>query len=51
MIIRCKVLAPVLIVVFVIGLGGTMLAGVWKTESSKTPDVIKAGDYAGLGHP
>lgn len=49
--LRAIHIAPVIFVVFIAGIGGTMLGGVWVTESSKVPVTYAEGEYAGEYNP
>jgi hypothetical protein len=44
-------IAPIIFVAFVAGIGGTMLAGLWRTESSKVPVKYETGEFAGEYNP
>ena len=44
-------IAPIIFVVFIVGIGGTMLAKVWRTEASKVPVMIETGEFAGEFNP
>lgn len=41
----------IVIVIFIIGIGGTKLTGTWEAESDKVPITIKEGEFAGLPDP
>jgi polyferredoxin len=49
--IKTKTLALVTVVILIGGIGVSMLLGMWNTESSKQPALIKSGDFAGLPSP
>ena len=51
MTIGSKTLAPVVLAVFVIGIGATMAFNLWNTESSKEPARYVSGEFAGEYNP
>ncbi len=44
-------MAVIIVSVFVIGIAGANLLGVWKTTNTKEPVKIKTGEFAGLPNP
>lgn len=46
-----KSMAIIVVGVFVIGIAGSNLLGIWRTTSSKQPVAIKEGEFAGLPNP
>lgn len=44
-------IAPIIFVLFIAGIGGTMLGGIWITESSKVPVTYAEGEFAGEYNP
>ena len=44
-------MAIIIVSVFVIGIAGANLLGVWKTTSTKEPVKIKTGEFAGMPNP
>jgi hypothetical protein len=51
MTLRSKHIVPIVLVVFVIGIGGTMLLNLWQTTSSKVPATYTSGEFAGEYNP
>ena len=51
MILKAKHIAPVILVIFVVGIGGTMAFNLWKTESSKIPATYSSGEFSGEYNP
>jgi len=49
--ITSKILAPLLVAAFIIGIGGTMISGDWITTSTKEPVKYTDGDFAGQYNP
>jgi len=49
--IRMKAAGAVLPLLFLAGIGGTMLSGDWETVSSKQPVKFEAGEFAGQSNP
>jgi len=51
MTLRSKHIAPIVLVVFIIGIGGTIFLGLWQTTSSKVPATYAEGEFAGEYNP
>ena len=51
MTLRSKHIAPIVLVVFILGIGGTMFFGLWQTTSSKVPAAYTEGEFAGEYNP
>lgn len=51
MTLRSKHIAPIVLVVFILGIGGTMIFGLWQTTSSKVPAAYTEGKFAGEYNP
>ena len=51
MTLRSKHIVPIVLVVFVVGIGGTMLLNLWQTTSSKVPATYTSGEFAGEYNP
>jgi hypothetical protein len=51
MTLRSKHIAPIVLAVFILGIGGTMFFGVWQTTSSKVPATYTEGEFAGEYNP
>lgn len=51
MTLRSKHIAPIVLVVFIIGIGGTIFLGLWQTTSSKVPATYTEGEFAGEYNP
>lgn len=49
--VKTKTVGLIAVVVLLGGIGLSMLIGLWNTESSKQPALIKEGDFAGLPSP
>lgn len=49
--VRSRLLAPLVVVVFVVGIGASVLGGVWITESTKVPVTFTTGEFAGQYNP
>ncbi len=49
--LQSRQLAIIIPVFFIAGIGGTMAFNLWQTESSKTPTVIREGEFAGEYNP
>jgi hypothetical protein len=49
--IRSALLAPVIVLSFVVGIGLTMAFNLWETESSKVPATYLSGEFAGEYNP
>ena len=49
--IKIKHIAPVIVVFFIIGIGGTMALNLWNTAKIKEPDKFKSGDFEGQYDP
>lgn len=49
--ISVKAMAIILVGLFVAGIGGASLFGLWKTTSTKVPVAIKEGEFAGMPNP
>ena len=51
MTLRSKHIAPIVLVVFILGIAGTMIFGLWQTTSSKVPATYSEGEFAGEYNP
>jgi len=51
MTLRSKHIAPIVLVVFILGIGATMFFGLWQTASSKVPATYTEGEFAGEYNP
>jgi hypothetical protein len=51
MTLRSKHIAPIVLAVFILGIGGTMIFDLWQTTSSKIPAVYTEGEFAGQYNP
>jgi hypothetical protein len=51
MTLRSKHLLPIVLAVFVLGIGGTMIFDLWQTTSSKVPATYTEGEFAGEYNP
>jgi hypothetical protein len=51
MTLRSKHIAPIVVAVFILGIGGTMIFNLWQTTSSKVPAVYSSGEFAGEYNP
>jgi hypothetical protein len=51
MTLKTNYIAPIILVTFTLGIGGTMAFNLWKTESSKLPATYTSGEFAGLANP
>jgi hypothetical protein len=51
MTLRSRHIVPVVLAVFVIGIGGTMIFNLWQTTSSKVPATYTEGEFAGEYNP
>lgn len=49
--LRSLHIAIIVFILFIAGIGGTMLGGIWVTESSKTPLTYAEGKFAGEYNP
>jgi hypothetical protein len=49
--IKIRVLAPIVVAVFVAGIGGTAAFNLWKTETTKEPAKYASGEFAGQANP
>lgn len=49
--LNSRYLALIIVTLFILGIGGTMLFNVWQTESGKTPRVFEKGEFAGQFDP
>lgn len=45
--LRSTLTGTITIAVFLIGIGGTMIFNLWRTESSKVPARLSSGSFAG----
>ncbi len=50
-VIKAKAVAPVIVVLFVLGVGGTMALNIWNTETTKIPRKYDKGEFAGEFDP
>lgn len=46
-----KFTGPVIALLFILGIGGTMVFNIWTTEGSKIPARFKTGEFAGQSNP
>jgi hypothetical protein len=51
MTLRSKHILPIVLAVFIIGIGGTMILNLWQTTSSKVPATYTTGEFAGEYNP
>mgnify|MGYP001038354853 CR=1 FL=1 len=51
MTLRSKHIVPIVLAVFVVGIGGTMIFNLWQTKSSKVPASYTTGEFAGEYNP
>jgi hypothetical protein len=51
MTVRSKHIVPIILAVFVLGIGGTMIFNLWQTTSSKIPATYTSGEFAGQYNP
>jgi len=51
MTLRSRHIVPVVLVVFVLGIGATMIFNLWQTSSSKIPAAYDSGEFAGQYNP
>lgn len=51
MTLRSKHLTPIILAVFVIGIGGTMALNLWTTTTTKEPAKYASGEFAGQANP
>ncbi len=51
MTLRSKHIVPIVLAVFIIGIGGTMIFNLWQTKSSKIPATYTSGEFAGEYNP
>jgi hypothetical protein len=49
--IKIRVLAPIVVAAFVVGIGGTAAFNLWKTETTKEPVKYLSGEFAGQANP
>jgi hypothetical protein len=49
--ITSKTLAPVILIVFILGIGLSMAFNIWITESSKIPAIYESGEFSGVSNP
>lgn len=49
--LNSKILAIIIIGIFILGIGGSMAFNLWHSESTKIPALIKKGEFAGLPNP
>ncbi|MDC7228483.1 MAG: 4Fe-4S binding protein [Spirochaetales bacterium] len=49
--IGSKLIAPIVLAVFIVGIGLSMIFNIWVTESSKTPAVYSSGEFEGIANP
>lgn len=49
--IKIKHIAPIIVVVFVVGIAGTMVLNYWNTEKVKEPAKYSSGEFAGQNDP
>ncbi len=51
MTLRSKHIVPIVLAVFIVGIGGTMIFNLWQTKSSKVPATYTTGQFAGEYNP
>ena len=51
MTLRSKHIVPIVLAVFIVGIGGTMIFNLWQTKSSKVPATYTTGEFAGEYNP
>ena len=51
MTVQSKFLGPIIVVVFIVGIGLSMAFNLWTTESTKTPVAFSSGEFAGEFNP
>ena len=51
MTLRSKHIVPIVLAVFVLGIGGTIIFNLWQTTSSKIPAAYTSGEFAGQYDP
>jgi hypothetical protein len=51
MTLRSKHIVPIVLVVFILGIGGTIVFNLWQTTSSKIPAAYTSGEFAGQYNP
>jgi hypothetical protein len=51
MTLRTKQIVPIILAVFIAGIGGTMFLNLWQTTSSKIPATYTSGEFAGQANP
>jgi hypothetical protein len=49
--LNAVIMAIIIFIFFVVGIGGSMLFNIWKTQSGKVPITFKDGDFEGLPNP
>jgi len=51
MTLRSKHIVPIVLAIFILGIGGTMIFNLWQTTSSKVPATYTTGEFAGEYNP
>ena len=51
MTLQAKHIGPIVVCIFVVGIGGTMAFNLWRTESGKVPATYTAGEFEGEYNP
>ena len=51
MTLRSRNIAPIVLAVFIIGIGGTIIFDLWQTTSNKIPATYTSGEFAGQYNP
>lgn len=51
MTLRSRHIVPIVLAVFILGIGGTMIFNLWQTTSSKIPATYTSGEFAGQYNP
>ena len=51
MTLRSKHIVPIVLAVFILGIGGTMGLNLWQTTSAKIPATYTSGEFAGQYNP
>ena len=49
--IRSKMMGPLVLIFFIVGIGGTMIANYWNSEKIKIPVKFKEGEFKGEYDP
>ena len=49
--LKARHVAPLVLAVFVVGIGGTMAFNLWRTEADKMPAKLSGGEHDGEYNP